>query len=367
MNEQEAWLALNAIPGVGNATIRDLVRYYGSLEKVFSLSKKELLASGLSDVIAGKISEFDRDKFLKNEYNLIKQNKVEVLTLEDTDYPALLKEIPDAPAVLYTKGNLALLENAMIAMVGSRQASVSGLSIAEKFAAQLGECGISIVSGMARGIDTASHRGCLRVGGITIAVVGCGLTRIYPSENKELFDEISQKGVILSEFPMEMPPLAQNFPRRNRIISGLSLGVIVVEAALRSGALVTARMALEQGREVFAIPGSIDRPNAQGVNELIKQGAKLTTSVDDILEELKPALKNSLEPRPERPEPLPDADARAIGLTDEEQNIFERIAKEPVHVDEFLAKDGSHAMSVLLQLELKHLIKQLPGKRFIRT
>src|SRR3989338_3351703 len=299
MTEQEARLTLNAIPGVGNVTIRDLVQYYGSADKVFTLTKQELLASGLSEALAVKIIEFERDKFLKNEYNLIKQNKVEVLTLSDDGYPAILKEIPDAPAVLYTKGNLALLKNIAIAMVGSRQSSVSGLNIAEKFAGRLSECGISIVSGMARGIDTAAHRGCLKAGGITIAVVGCGLEKVYPPENKELFAQIAQRGAILSEFPMQMLPLPHNFPRRNRIISGLSLGVIIVEAALRSGALVTARMALEQGREVFAVPGPIDRPSAQGVNELIKQGAKLITSIEDVLEELKPALRNSLERHPE--------------------------------------------------------------------
>ena len=363
MNETEAWLTLNAAPGVGNATIRDLVQYYGSAQKVFTLTKPELMSCGLSEAVAAKIFEFDRDKFLKSEYNLIQQNGVEVITRKDPDYPELLKEIPDVPAVLYIKGNRAFLKNTAIAMVGSRQASVYGLSVAEKFARQLAEYGITIISGLARGIDTASHRGCLLGGGTTVAVVGCGLAQIYPPENKGMFEQIVEKGVIISEFPMQMPPLAQNFPRRNRIISGLSLGVIVVEAALKSGALVTASMALEQGREVFAIPGSIDRPNAQGVNALIKQGAKLTSSVADILEELAPALRQSLK-KVELPVQEPSVDSPSIGLTPEEQNIFAHISHQPIHADELL--ESPNALSVLLHLELKHLIKQLPGKRFVR-
>jgi DNA processing protein len=212
----------------------------------------------------------------------------------------------------------------------------------------------------------------LRAGGITIAVVGCGLAHIYPPENKDLFAEISRKGVILSEFPMQVLPLPHNFPRRNRIISGLSLGVVVVEAAMRSGALVTARMALEQGREVFAVPGSIDRPTAQGVNELIKQGAKLITGVDDILAELALPLRNSLAEKTAEVS-LPDNDAQpaeapafAIGLSESEQTVYDRIPAEPVHVDDLLAAN-SGAMGILLQLELKHLVKQLPGKRFARV
>lgn len=370
MTEQEALVALNGIPGVGNAAIRDVRQYLGSVARVFALPFPELLSAGIPAALSLKISEFDRDKFLKNEYNLIKQSGVRVLTCDDQDYPELLREIPDAPAVLYSKGDAALLKNAAVAVVGSRRCSVSGMTIAEKFGRELSERGITIVSGMARGIDTASHRGALRAGGTTVAVVGSGLANIYPPENKDLFEAISRQGVVLSEFPMQSLPLPHNFPRRNRIISGLSLGVIVVEAAQRSGALVTARMALEQGREVFAVPGSIDRPTAQGVNELIKQGAKLVTCVDDILEELVLPLRNSLGesqgPEAAAPAHPPEEESVAIGLSQDEQAVYDRLPVGPVHVDDLLETNSS-AMGILLRLELKHLVKQLPGKMFTRV
>ncbi len=370
MNENDALLILNAVSGLGNARIRNLIERFGSTVEVLKLKERVLREENLlPHEVIKNLLQFPYDKFLKEEYELMKRHQVNLIPYFSSDYSKNLREIPDAPVILYVKGDLALISDMAVAMVGSRRASLYGLSVAQKFSCALAELGITIVSGMARGIDTASHRGCLKARGSTVAVMGCGLSQIYPPENKQLFKEIAQSGAIISEFPMEMQPLGFNFPRRNRIISGLSLGVIVVEASLKSGALVTAQFALEQGREVFAVPGHVDHPNSAGVHSLIKQGAKLVNCIDDVLEELKPQFEfhreeeKNLEPKPQRPHP-------AIGLTSQEENIYNHLSDHPIHIDDLVHQcDFSfpNLMSLLLSLELKHCVRQLPGKLFVKV
>ena len=366
ITDQEALLVLNAIGGLGNAGIRKLLEHYGSATRVLSLGEGELIQSQiLSPKVIANFLNFPKDKFLKSEYNLITQKRVKVVTCLDEGYPVSLSEIPDAPVVLYINGSFQKEESLAVAIVGSRQASLYGQTIAEQFAVRLAELGVAIISGLARGIDTSAHRGALKAQGVTIGVLGCGLNEIYPLENKKLFEEISQTGAVMSEFPMDMPPLAFNFPRRNRIISGLSLGVIVVEATEKSGALITADCALEQGREVYAIPGKIDSPTAQGVHKLIKQGAKLVTCVEDVLEDLKVHLDLGLKRKDAQPTKEYPTD-----LSDAERFVLEHLNDQSMHIDELNDCHGGSIASmpsVLLTLEMKKLIKQLPGKNFVKV
>ena len=369
MNECEALLILNAIPGIGNARIRKLIEHYGCAKNVLSLNEKDLKAeSGLPREVFLKFFNFRKDEFLRQETELLRQRQVEIVTIHDDDYPEHLRQICDAPIILYAKGKIPSQNQLSIAIVGSRKASVYGMTTAEQFASRLAEYGFVVVSGMARGIDTAAHRGALRSRGVTLAVLGSGLNNIYPPENRKLFENISSSGgCVLSEFPMTMKPLAHNFPRRNRIISGLSLGVVVVEATARSGALITADFALEQGREVFAIPGRIDTPSSQGVHHLIKQGAKLVMGVEDIIEELNIQISQWLSMKSmEKPQRLSnDAFASSPELSPKEELLHSRLGKELVHIDELCQKSGMSARSaafVLLQLEMKHLIKKYPGQ-----
>ncbi len=358
-------MLLNAVSGLGNAGIRKLLNRYGSAEKIWSLSEADFFENPLiSSKAITNILDFPKDKFLKAEYNQIRKAQAKIVTFLDGDYPDLLRSIPDAPVVLYAKGQWPLQGALPVAIVGSRRASLYGMEISGKFAVRLAELGFTVVSGMARGIDAAAHRGALRAKGTTVAVLGSGLTNVYPPENRDLFDEISGSGAVISEFSMETPPVPYNFPRRNRIISGLSLGVIVVEAAERSGALITADFALEQGREVFAVPGKIDQLSSFGAHNLIKQGAKLVTCVEDILEEMQPQISSSLKVG----EANKNAGRVPADLSEPERRVYGHITDRPVHIDELTAHCGScvPVMSVLLQLELKHLVKQLPGKLFVR-
>ena len=371
MTEIESLLILNGILGLGNIRIRKLFEHFGSASQVLSASRKELTAgAAIPASVADNIIRFPKDEYLKSEYSLMEKHGVRAVSYEDQDYPENLNQIPDAPVLLYVKGDLKKENNLAVAIVGSRKASFYGLSIAEKFARELSEFGITIVSGMARGIDTKAHEGALRAKGPTIAVLGNGLSEIYPPENQKLFEDIAKNGAIISEFPMTTPPAAYNFPRRNRVISGLSLGVVIVEASNKSGALITSRFALEQGREVFAVPGKVDSPNSQGVHKLIKEGAKLTNSVSDILEELAPQLKHRIKEEKPISDTKFEEKVLTRNLSNEEKTIYGRISDQAMHIDEIVDQSGcsaSQAMAVLLKLELKHLIRQLPGKLFVKT
>jgi DNA processing protein len=298
---------------------------------------------------------------MDNELKLIKKENVKVITIKDADYPVNLKEIHDPPAVLYVKGELKKEDKLSVAIVGSRRSSNYGRDTAERLARELAQLGITVVSGMARGIDTSAHNGALNSKGRTIAVLGSGLANIYPPENKALVYKIAESGAVISEFPMTMPPLAGNFPRRNRIISGLSLGTVVVEAAQKSGALITARCAYEQNREVFSVPGEAGRDTASGTNQLIKDGAKLVETATDILEELAVPIKDCLI---KRSKVLP------ADLKQEELKILQVLESGPMYVDK-IAEESlisiSGASSALTVLEIKGLIKRLPGNVFTRS
>lgn len=369
MQESESLVILNAIAGLGSVRIRKLIEHYGSAEKVLSSGAGDFPLGLIPSEVVENIVNFPEKEFLEKEYNFLKSKGICVVSFQEDDYPKSLLEISDFPIVLYVKGNVKKLNSLNFAIVGSRQASVYGTSMARQFARRLSELGWTIVSGMARGIDTHAHEGALSAGGATIAVLGCGLNYIYPLENEELLERIARNGAVVSEFPMDVAPIAHNFPRRNRIISGLSSGVLVAEAALKSGALITADCALEQGREVFALPGKIDNPSSQGVHNLIKQGAKLVTCVEDILEELKVPIQGYLikEAGAEKQTPAPNL--VSLNLPEDEQRIYSYVNDRPIHMDELSERCGvmiSLVGSLLFRLELKKLVKQLPGKMFVR-
>jgi DNA processing protein len=284
MEEREHLIALNMIEGLGSIRITKLLNYFNSIESIFKSGQSKLKSiAGIGEEISYRISHFDI-KDLKRELGLCKKETIEIISIFDKGYPESLKNIPDAPVILYVKGQLNS-PGLNIAIIGSRKASKYGLSMAERLSMELASLGVTIISGMARGIDSAAHRGALKAGGRTVAVLGSGLLNIYPPENAELAKAIYKEGALVSEFPLKRAPLRENFPRRNRIVSGLSRGVAVIEAAQRSGALITADLALDQGRDVFALPGEVDSPTSYGTNYLIKQGAKLIDSAEDILEE----------------------------------------------------------------------------------
>ena len=377
MTELDALLILNSIPGLGNIRKRKLIDHLGSAAKFFCLNAAQLSQLKNTNILPPKvlndIQNFPKDIYLKKEYNFVQSHGVCLLTYQDEDYPERLKKIPDHPLVLYIKGDSKKLRYPAIAMVGSRHASIYGLLMAEKFSVQLAESGLTIVSGMARGIDTASHRGALKAKGTTIAVLGCGLCHVYPKENKKLAEEIAKSGAVVSEFSMETPVLPCHFPQRNRIVSGLSLGVVVVEASQKSGALITSDFALEQGREVFAIPGKIDQPNSQGVNRLIKEGAKLVCCVEDILEELKGDLQTYLKEAHDWDKEKQKSDDRTQnifeGLTPEEELICRTLSNLPYHIDDLAQQlnfSVARLMGFLLKLELKGRVRRLPGQLFVR-
>ena len=299
---------------------------------------------------------------------------IKKISINDAGYPKNLKTLHSPPKVLYVNGSFKENDDFAVAIVGSRRASRYGIEMSERLGFNLALRGVTVVSGMARGIDSAAHRGALKARGRTIAVMGSGHNHIYPSENKKLYEEIAESGAVVSEFENDMAPLAQNFPIRNRIISGLSLGLVVVEAAKNSGALITADFALEQGREVFAIPGKISSLTSEGTHALIKDGAKLVQSAEDIMEELG---LHEIEPmagidKELRDEKISKKTARYVynALTDDERKIYKILSDEPLYIDD-VVKEASVELGkvskVLLGLELKRLIKELPGKQFVRT
>jgi len=289
-----------------------------------------------------------------------------LIALAADGYPAWLRAIADPPAVLYCDGRIEPRDRQAVAIVGARAASPYGLRVTETLARELSGAGFTIVSGLARGIDAAAHRAALDAGGRTIAVLGCGLDVTYPPEHGRLREEIAQCGAVLTEFPAGTPPKPSHFPQRNRIISGLSLGVVVVEAAEDSGSLITARLALEQGREVFAVPGSIDAPLSHGPHGLLKQGAKLVETVDDIVEELLPQLETAGVPTQQ---PMPFKAMEPPALSPEERRVWGQMSRDPLHLDDLTERSGltpAVVAGILLGLELKDVVRQLPGQRYYR-
>jgi DNA processing protein len=357
------WLALRRLPGVGTRTQFDLLEHFGSIEAIFSASRGQLEKAlvGKHEAIDALLAGPD-EKILKSELEWLSEPGHHLLTWSDPDYPVLLREIPDPPLVLYISGERQLLSARQLAIVGSRNPTPMGRENARAFAKSLAGAGLAITSGMALGVDGAAHRGALEAGGKTIAVAGTGLDRVYPARHRDLAHEIVKRGALVSEFPLGTPPLPENFPVRNRIISGLSLGTLVVEAALQSGSLITARMANEQGREVFAIPGSIHAPQARGCHALIRQGAKLVETAQDILEELGPLAGVALQAVHETTPSAPRLDSTMVTL-------LEHIGHDPVSIDTLIERSGLTAdavSSMLLQMELNGLVSNCPGGKVQR-
>jgi DNA processing protein len=366
------WLALNAISGLGPRRARELLKNFGNPEAILNASEHKLReVPGVGDTLARKIVTWREEINIDKELELIAKGNIKVLTIEDSGYPIPLSKIFDPPLVLYVKGELLPKDTAAVAIVGSRRPSIYGKITAEKLGRELGTKGLTIVSGMARGIDSAAHKGTLSSGGRTIAVLGSGLGIIYPAENKALADEIAASGAIISEFPMLTPPERGNFPRRNRIISGLSLGVVVVEAAMRSGALITVDCALEQGKEVFAIPGRVDSPISWGTNNLIQQGAKIATTSDSIVLELEPLLRNfqQIEGGARKLKERKLTEKLTPVLGGDEKRLYELLS-DAKDIDTIITESGfsaSKVSSTLITLQIKKLIKEFPGKVFVRT
>lgn len=349
-----AWLRLTLIPGISGETQRKLLAAFGLPEAIFAAGRLE--ARSVIGDKADLLLDSAPTEAIEHGLAWASQPGQSIITLADASYPPALLEIADPPSVLYVRGNPDLLHRRGIAVVGSRNATPQGIQTAESFARHLAAQGLCIVSGLALGIDAAAHRGALAAQGETVAVIGTGADRIYPARNKELAIAIAERGAIVSEFPLGTPAVAYNFPRRNRIISGLARGVLVVEAAPESGSLITARLAAEQGREVFAIPGSIHSPVARGCHKLIKQGAKLVETAQDILEELGNFAAA----------PMP---AAAPSATPDESPILAALGHDPCSLDDLVERTGQSAdqlLPELLSLELGGSLAPLPGNRYQR-
>lgn len=349
MKNKPYFIALNSLEKVGSRTVQKLFKHWPNLEDLFKLPSNQIESFGVHPSIAHSIANFNWSK-IEKEIRWSEGNGNSLLSWEDPEYPALLKETSDPPVVLYAKGNLNALTKNAVAIVGTRKPSIAGSENAWRFAFELAKHTIAIVSGLALGIDAQAHRGCIEAEGETIAVLGTGVDCIYPYRHKELADKILDKGLLLSEFPLHTKPIAGHFPRRNRIISGLSLATLVVEAAIRSGSLITARLALEQNRDVLAIPGSINNPQARGCHHLLQQGATLVTSVHDILTELRfPSTASANFP---------------ICLANENKNLVKFIGFEVTSIDEIQARSGLTVENVtceLAELEIKGIVKAVPG------
>ena len=374
------WLALKFVDGVGNIGFKNLIEVFGSPKNVFNAEAADTLkrVPGIGWKTALKIKKFNDWQRVDKEIEQTGRSNVSILTANNSLYPKNLLNIYDFPPLLYVKGTL-IEEDINIAVVGSRMAGAYGKFTAERLSRELVLRGITIVSGLARGIDSAAHRGALAGKGRTIAVLGSGIDIVYPPENKKLLEKISDNGAVITEFPFTTPPNGPNFPARNRIISGLSLGVVIVEAGDKSGSLITARLALEQGREVFAVPGSIDSPGSKGGHKLIRQGAKLIENINDILEEILPQVDNKSVVRKQESRHIAQGSGNipsdpplkkgglASELNDTEITVLKLISKKQMGVDAIIAATGFKAgdvLSTLLTLEMQGHIEQLPGKIF---
>ncbi|MDE2222543.1 MAG: DNA-processing protein DprA [Candidatus Omnitrophica bacterium] len=360
MTEREALLVLNAVPDLGAVRIRKLMALFGGAQAVLGAGREQLALSKLLSLeLVTNILNFSKDKFLQDEYNLMQRKGIVALTAVEENFPGSLNGFDDAPVVLYLKGRMEVLHQPSVALVGSRAASFYGCRSAKFFARTFVEAGLTVVSGLARGIDTASHQGALEADGTTVAVIGCGFNHMYPKENIPLMERISSQGCVVSEFAFSMPPLKHNFPWRNRIISGLSRATVVIEAGLRSGALITADYAQAQHKDVFVLPSNIDNEHGLGSNQLIRDGACMALTPDDVLARIMG------EHRPFSG----GQDQKVVLLSDEQSRVYPCIGSAPVHLDELVQETGfdiSRLINIALSLELKHLIRQLPGQYYVR-
>jgi DNA processing protein len=364
-------MALSFVIGVGSRTAAMLIEKFGSPTSVFEGSVHLLESAGLRQETIDALKSSEAREKAAREIEELSGLRGEALILPDERYPALLRETYDPPIVIYCLGAFeAAFSQPVVSIVGSRRCSTYGRNVAEKLSRELAERGITVVSGLARGIDSAAHRGALDGGGLTVGVMGTGLDGVYPKENRRLAARIIEQGALITEFPLGTPPVSQNFPFRNRVISGLSLGVMVVEGAERSGSLITARLAYEQGRDVFAVPGNITSAKSFGPNYLIKDGAKLVQTWIDVIEELPADIKAAIlagERGEVRKEQRVVDD---VALSDSERRVFNMLkTDEAIHIDQLLQRGGmapGDLMGALLKLEMLDRIRQLPGKSFVR-
>jgi len=367
MTSQEALIALNMIEHVGPVRLRKMLEHFGDAPSILRASRNQLMhVQGVGEEVAAAISNWEGVVDLSGELKRIADYKCRVITQDDDEYPELLRQIYDPPIVLYLKGQITPKDRNAIAIVGSRRTTVYGMEAARKLAYQLAYVNVTVVSGGARGIDTAAHQGALNSKGRTIAVLGTGINIIFPPENRELFERIAENGAVITQFPFNRQADKQSFPIRNRIVAGLCLGTVVVEADLHSGALITSNFAIEQGRQVFAVPGRIDSPSSKGCHELIKKGAKLCEGAEDILSEFEYLFPAGNRP----PAPNETGTLPALTLSENEQKLYDLIPmREEIGIDEIIRHSGLPPSTVsvtLLGLEMKKLVRQLPGKCFLR-
>ena len=367
MDSREALIALNLIEGVGPVRARSLLEHFGDAPQILAASKSALLrVRNIGDETAEAIATWEKTIDLAGELKRISDFGCRVLISSDENYPASLREIYDPPLVLYVKGELTAKDKNAVAMVGSRSTTHYGIETARKLAYQLAYVGVTVVSGGARGIDTAAHQGAMAAKGRTVCVLGTGVNIVFPPENKDLFGRIAENGAVITQFSFNRNGDRQSFAIRNRIIAGMTLGTVVVEADLHSGALITSNFATEYGRQVFAVPGRIDSPRSKGCHDLIKKGAKLCEGAEDILSEFEYLFPGSNRP----PSPGETGVLPALELSANEQQVYDALDAEERSIDEIIRKSGlpSSAVSVaLLSLEMKRAVKQLPGKLFVRN
>ena len=363
------WLALNIACMTWPALRTQLAQYVaapGAVQRLQEegVSRLEVALPGLTE----KLGVVQQGRAFAREMERLQTTEIRVTTLGEADYPEALRWIPEPPPVLYIWGTLRYEDSLAVAVVGSRKPSPYGQLVAQRLSTELAQYGFTVVSGLARGVDSLAHQGALQAGGRTIAVLGSGINVVYPPEHRRLYEAIHEQGAVVSEFPFDTKPDRWNFPRRNRIISGLTLGTLVVEASDQSGSLHTARHALEQGREVFAVPGRIDAPSSRGTNNLIKRGAKLVEGIDDMLEEFPEAVRLAIRQRGPAPVPT-DAAPMPTDLTPEEARVLGLVPPEETHIEAIIHASQLPAQavaSILLTLELRGLVRQFPGKLFVR-
>lgn len=382
-DEELYWLALKLIPGLGARTANKLLERLRTPQAIFRASRTELEAVGVSGAVAQSIASGCTFEDAAAQQQKMLDSGAELVTLGDARYPRRLREIFDPPIVLFARGRVDLLSSLGLGVVGTRRPTAYGIAVAERLSADLAHAGLTIVSGLARGIDASAHKGALAAAGDTVAVLGCGADVIYPQENRKLYSEIAAKGVLVSEFPMGATAFPQNFPIRNRIISGISVGVLVVEGAQYSGSAITAKLAIEQGREVFAVPGNITSKLSWGPNLLIKQGAKIVQDWNDVIVELSPEARRHLiektrgrllggtdeSSQPAQASLLSDAGPQLDGTARKALDALQVDA--PAHLDDLIEKvadvSASELIAALFELEMMGLVKQLPGKNFVKV
>jgi len=364
MTRTEAYLALNLLPSIGPVRVKRLLEVFGSPEQILSAKSSQIQQiDGFGRELAEAIVTWEDKIDLQRELGRVKDLELTLLTVDSETYPPLLRETYAPPLVLYVWGELTDRDRNAIGVVGSRQATHYGLQCAKKMSFQIAFAGYTVISGLARGIDTAAHEGALASKGRTVAVIGSGMGQLYPPENQALAERIAKQGAVVSQFPVDYPPDKQSFPLRNRVVAGWSTGLLVVEAPVRSGALITAQQATDMGRTIYAVPGSIDRPTSVGCNRLIQQGAKLVMDGGEILDDLMVLFPTAPKAPTVTEMPAP------VDLSVDEQTVFSALGSETKHIDEITAQSGlaSHVVATtLMRLEMKRLARPLPGLRYVR-